>query len=171
LTGCSRLSFEPRQLANINNQAQEEVGLSCLFFCISLTSLSLTKIPGVTDGVVSGLAQHCPYLQILSLQNCIHVTDVGIKEISQCSQLRDLDIAYNSHISEAGLTPVALNCRHLEVLNVRLLNLLSMKFFALLATKCSRLTSLIIGGVTNEPETLEMVKVIRKLHPDCHIKL
>ena len=44
------------------------------------------------DDVMAAISEFCPHIEILNLSSQVDLTDIGIKRISRCTNLRELDI-------------------------------------------------------------------------------
>ena len=96
--------------------------------CTALKTLRLCGIP-VTDAALLAVAEHCPELQVLSLGDCDHISDVsflrsngisddGVIALAQkCTALKTLRLCAIP-VTDAALLAVAEHCPELRVLSV-----------------------------------------------------
>lgn len=145
-----------------------------------------TELPQMT---CRALARACPYLQSLSLSSCGTLTKEGINEfVTFCPQLREIDFEacvmtdeclevlgelplqklnarYCTHLTDHGLTFLAIHCRQLTSLNFDGIQWISHEAIAILIENCmGRLEHLWLDG---EDMTDVTVELISKCH---HLK-
>ncbi|KAF7826656.1 F-box/LRR-repeat protein 14 [Senna tora] len=69
------------------------------------------------------LANHCPSLCDLTLNNCTFITDVGLRYLASCSKLSSLRLNFTPRITGCGILSLVVGCKHLSSLHlVRCLN-------------------------------------------------
>jgi len=82
-----------------------------------VTFINLYHCKGITDETLKVVAERCPQLQILIVNQCSIITDVGIIAVTEkCPHLRTLDYSSCTNISDAALDAIATNCKQLEAL-------------------------------------------------------
>jgi len=85
-----------------------------------LTHLDLTGIKGITDATMESLAQHCKKLEILQLMWATPLTDRTLEALGKApmTNLTDLSIHGNVHMTESGMESLSKGCGNLLKLDV-----------------------------------------------------
>jgi len=82
-------------------------------------TLLLDNVPFLHDVVLLAIAETCrDTIEKLSLDNCIHVTDKGLKALAGCSELLSFTLSQNEGTSSAGLKALLRGARGMTVLDV-----------------------------------------------------
>ncbi|XP_057846353.2 F-box/LRR-repeat protein 3 isoform X5 [Cryptomeria japonica] len=87
--------------------------------CSDLLELDLYRSAGVGDVGLAAIACACPKLKICNLSYCIAITDESLKSLSQLEGLHNLEIRGCIHVTSAGLSAIAMGCRHLVELDIK----------------------------------------------------
>ena len=83
--------------------------------CTALKTLLLCGIP-VTDAALLAVAEHCPELQVLTVDDCEDISDTGVIALVQrCAALKSLDLE-NTCVTDDAVSAAAKNCPYLEAL-------------------------------------------------------
>ena len=73
----------------------------------------------LTDRGLSSVLSKCrPYLGHLCLRGCHAVTRLGLKNVSSCRNLQDLNISDIPHVSDEAVSALCQNCPSLLYLNI-----------------------------------------------------
>lgn len=84
--------------------------------CPQLRNLQILNNPEIGDDIICHLAEYCPKLENLFLNEC-HITDESIDAISLFSaQLHVLDISNCKQVTGAAISKVVVNCKRLTSL-------------------------------------------------------
>ena len=76
----------------------------CLSYGTSLQTVILSYCEGISDVVISALAQSCPQLHSLNIEGCNEITNDSASVLSQCCPyLHEINLAKCSKISDVGL--------------------------------------------------------------------
>ena len=67
-----------------------------------LRECDLSSSSSLTDEGVIGLAMSCPGLEIVSLSNCLSITDAAIASLVQCRALKKLHLSNNELLTDAA---------------------------------------------------------------------
>lgn len=96
-----------------------DVGLVRLLSkCPLLRELDLSYCSYISDNGIVGVAQ-LKNLQVLKLENCRNITDVGLGSIAAgCKALRHLSLRWCLGVTDAGISLLSFNCKHLETLDL-----------------------------------------------------
>ncbi len=97
---------------------EEQIFLEILQHCISLKEIHVKKSKGISDNVLSLISEKFPKLEILEIEDCPHVTDLGVKNlIDKCSFISEISLAKNHQLSFTALENLAL-MKHLRKINL-----------------------------------------------------
>ena len=122
LAGCTRLThLTVSRIVGVGaGYDATDAGVLCLLaHCTRLTALGLSGLDGISDAVLSGLAQHTPHLRQLTLDDCAGVSDRGLAMLAAgCGGLQSLSVAGCGRVTDAGIAVVARKLLRLEVLRV-----------------------------------------------------
>ncbi|KAL3687512.1 hypothetical protein R1sor_013821 [Riccia sorocarpa] len=84
-----------------------------------LRKLRLSRIPDVTDGVISELLVPLRFtLQELGLCHCQSLSDAGMQAVSLCQGLQMLDLGHIPSLTDVAIGLVADNCRNIKTLRL-----------------------------------------------------
>ena len=73
----------------------------------------------LTDKALSSVLSKCrPYLGHLNLRGCHAVTKTGLRNVSSCRNLQDINLSEIPHISYEAVSSLCQNCPSLLYLNV-----------------------------------------------------
>ncbi|RHY12676.1 hypothetical protein DYB25_011349 [Aphanomyces astaci] len=106
-----------------------------------LTRLNLTHTHGVSDAGLMALGKHCPHLEVLTLNGCCDITDVGVTHLVQYVPV------LNEHDADFELHPTTARCTQLRALDLTGCVLVSTIGVVAVATQCPHLTTLALHGV------------------------
>lgn len=82
----------------------------------SILNFDLSHSHQVNDSVMQLIAESCPNLRKMCIQECALVTSVGLTALSGSRYLQELNISGCGRITDAGLSHVARGCPELRVL-------------------------------------------------------
>jgi hypothetical protein len=95
-----------------------------------------------TDAAVAQLGEHCSDVKVLSLKDCVNVTDRGLAALNKLSQLHTLNLYRVPDITDAGLQGLCKGLASLRDLNLLQCARISDKSLVQLAVSCRQLTAL-----------------------------
>ena len=81
-----------------------------------LVELDVANCRLLTDAGLENLVQ-LTQLRRLNLSRCVQVTDAGIARLVQCAKLADLNVSYCDQLTDAALVYIS-NLRELQVLDI-----------------------------------------------------
>jgi len=110
-----------------------------------LQVLKVNYFDNLTDRGLSLLAQGCPELRELHAQDCKRLTDTGMQYLSQCKQIRYLDICC-AKITDAGLRHLSRGCEQLAILSISWCVDVTDTGLQHLALGCTKLQQLFVRG-------------------------
>lgn len=73
----------------------------------------------ITDDGIAAVANGCPALESINMAHRDKVTDASLLSLSQCLQLKVLEIRGCPCVSSVGLSAVATNCKKLSILDIK----------------------------------------------------
>ncbi|GLJ45460.1 hypothetical protein SUGI_0957330 [Cryptomeria japonica] len=106
-----KLGFCP----NISDEGIIHIG-TC---CSKLQEISLYRCTGVGDAGIAAISNGCERLKSINISYCMRVSDNALKSISQLHKLHNLEIRGCSGISSAGISAIALGCKHIAKLDIK----------------------------------------------------
>ncbi|KAL2488572.1 F-box/LRR-repeat protein 3 [Forsythia ovata] len=113
---CSELvSLKLGVCLNITDCRLSSVGV----YCQKLKELDLYRCMAITDVGITAIANGCPALEMINMAYCDQVTDCSLICLSQCLQLKALEIRGCPCVSSVGLSAIATNCKQLTVLDIK----------------------------------------------------
>ena len=81
-----------------------------------IVELTLKSLHDFTDSALQSIAQHLPQLELLVLDDCIGITNVGVsKLVRSCTALKKIDLRF-SPVGGAAVAAIANNCPLLHTL-------------------------------------------------------
>jgi Leucine Rich repeat len=84
-----------------------------------LKSVDLSHCHGITDMVVSALADGCGQLQSINLSQCHHITDDGLSALGLgCGQLQSIDLSHCDRVTDDGVSALCRGCGQLQTINI-----------------------------------------------------
>ena len=82
----------------------------------AIVELTLKSLHDFTDSALLSIAQHLPQLELLVLDDCIGITNVGVsKLVRSCTALKKIDLRF-SPVGGAAVAAIANNCPLLHTL-------------------------------------------------------
>jgi hypothetical protein len=114
--------------------------------CQYLERLSVFGCTQVTDVGVSAIARHCSLLHDWSLRGCTSVTGSSLSLISSGSQLRSLNVGGCFRISGASITNVVRQCNQLQRLNLHAIKMTDDDIDAITRVLCNTLVSIHVSS-------------------------
>lgn len=145
-----------------------------------LENLDLTASPGITDCVLTEIANYMPNLKKLTLKKCYNLTDHGVREITKLLQLESLEVSNCNFVTDDGLMNGLVYGKpkkNLKELYLGLLANISENIIFRLAYACESLISLDLSGSSHAvtDNALQMVfkqmRLLRHLNLDSCCKL
>ncbi|KAF7825472.1 F-box/LRR-repeat protein 3 [Senna tora] len=116
ISHCTRLSNLKLGIClNINDRGLAYVGKSCS----KLKELDLYRSTGITDSGISAIASGCPDLEMINAAYCTAITDGSLISLSQCSELKRLEIRGCPLVTSVGLAAIAKKCKQLTRLDIK----------------------------------------------------
>ena len=61
----------------------------------TLRFLNISEMDELADLGLTNIAENCPNLISIKLENCYYITDAGLKALSNCTLLEEIDIEGN----------------------------------------------------------------------------
>ena len=90
-----------------------------------IVELTLKSLHDLTDSALQSIAQHLPQLELLVLDDCIGITNVGVsKLVRSCTALKEIDLRF-SPVGGAAVAAIANNCPLLHTLYLATTHLLT----------------------------------------------
>ncbi|XP_045193888.2 dynein regulatory complex subunit 6-like [Mercenaria mercenaria] len=117
-----------------------------------LEELNLSLCQMVTDVVLVSVSEHCKRLRYIDVSGCHAVTDLGVKSLSQLSQLNSINISYLNQVTEDSVIKLA-QVGNLVKFVARATTFPSDDVITELVTLCPRLNHIDLSGcfqVTNK---------------------
>ncbi|KAJ3045916.1 hypothetical protein HDV00_006182 [Rhizophlyctis rosea] len=72
------------------------------------------------DVVLAGICKACPKITLLDLEGCVHLTDTGVRSISDSlPDLSHLCLSHCNDITDKGIVRIAAKCHQLRILELR----------------------------------------------------
>ncbi|XP_022848917.1 F-box/LRR-repeat protein 3-like isoform X2 [Olea europaea var. sylvestris] len=116
ISRCTKLlSLKMGVCPNITDCGLSHVAMSCQ----KLIELDLYRCISITDDGIAAVANGCPALESINMAHCDKVTDASLLSLSQCLQLKVLEIRGCPCVSSVGLSAVATNCKKLSILDIK----------------------------------------------------
>eukprot|EP00899_Mesostigma_viride_P021803 jgi/Mesvir1/29624/Mv21476-RA.1 len=115
--------------------------------CHQLESLHVGNCERVTDVGIAAIAQGCPRLRRLELWGCDGITDAGMSLVGEhCPDLEELTISSrNGGVTEVSMSVIGRNCARLRAFNISESGFDEPAFRAI-AMQCTHLEELDISG-------------------------
>ncbi|KAH6772529.1 F-box family protein [Perilla frutescens var. hirtella] len=120
--------------------------------CRDLLCLKLECCNLLSEGSLNYLGSHCNFLEEIDLTDCSGINDIGLKNLSRCSELVSLKLGLCTNISDKGLSHVASNCLKIQELDLYRCAGIGDEGLAAVSRGCKKLKKLILSycdGVTD----------------------
>lgn len=85
----------------------------------ALVAIKLNSCPKLSESTLYTLAKNCPYLEDIGMRKTNLTKEGSLLELVKNPNIKSLDLAWNSHLSDECLRTIALVCPNLELLDVR----------------------------------------------------
>mmetsp|Transcript_4079 Transcript_4079/g.6448 ORF Transcript_4079/g.6448 Transcript_4079/m.6448 type:complete len:423 (+) Transcript_4079:118-1386(+) len=133
--------------------------------CTSLTRLSMSYNPKITDFAIQSVARKCPLLEFLDISGCPDICDAGLKSVAaRLELLKAVNISFLERITDKGVEMLAIGCPLLASLDCEQTNIGDPSLMAI-ADYSKDLRSLNVGFCHNLSEGAIMICWSRcKLH-------
>jgi len=140
-------------------------------YSLTLKSIDLFELDGVTDQGVDKLCQSCCWLEEVDIGSCLQLTDKAFESLSKLSNLKFLS-AFNSAVTGVGLWKLCTRSTRLEMLDLAHCRRITCEDFVLALPNAAFRHSLIELEVAETFVTDECISnVLRKYKKLASLKL
>ncbi|CAM8971518.1 unnamed protein product [Rhodiola kirilowii] len=117
ISRCSELlSLKLGICLDITNKGMAYISIGCP----KLIELDMYRCMGITNLGIEAIAHRCTNLEMINIAYCKEITDYSLMALSNCSNLNTLECRGCPLITSLGLAAIAMGCRELANLDIKL---------------------------------------------------